>query len=97
MTGAACPRCGVAVERGKFCPACGTRVGGPSGGGTVLGGRHTLGGVVAEGPFFATWSAEGAGDAVLKVLAPLVAADDGRRRRFLENAGAALTFPANTL
>ena len=95
----ACPRCGRSLGGGKFCPGCGTRIDEPLSG-RVLGGRYTLSSVLDRGPFFTKWATEpraGSGPVVVAVLADGPAADANRRRRFLENAGAALTFPAGGL
>ncbi len=94
MTGQACPRCGRAVAGGKFCPGCGSPIGDPLTG-RVLGGRLTVAQPVRRSAFFTTYRVEaksGGAPGVVKVLAPFLAGDDAKRRRFLENAGAAMSY-----
>jgi formylglycine-generating enzyme required for sulfatase activity len=63
--------------------------------GKVLAGKWKLVTQTAKGPFFSTYRAEprsGGVPVAVKVLDGALAEDDDRKRRFLENAGAALSL-----
>jgi formylglycine-generating enzyme required for sulfatase activity len=94
MTLITCPRCNRQVAGGRFCPGCGARLDDPLTGKT-LAGKWKIVAQAGRGPFYATYRAEpksGGLPALVKVLDGALSEDDARRRRFLENAGTALSL-----